>query len=63
LRLVICSHWPRGHLRVAELIDAGRIRGTMRETLRPINAANLRTAHARLESGTMIGKLVLAGWN
>jgi len=49
--------------RVAELIDAGRIRGTLRETLRPINAANLRAAHAKLESGTMIGKLVLTGWN
>ncbi len=48
--------------RVAELIDAGRIRGTLRETLRPINAANLRAAHAKLESGTMIGKLVVAGW-
>jgi zinc-binding alcohol dehydrogenase family protein len=48
--------------RVAELIDAGKIRGTMRECLRPINAANLRAAHAKLESGTMIGKLVVAGW-
>ena len=49
--------------RVAELIDAGRIRGTLRETLRPINAANLRAAHAKLESGTTIGKLVVAGWS
>jgi zinc-binding alcohol dehydrogenase family protein len=48
--------------RVAELIDAQKIRGTLRETLRPINAANLRTAHAKLESGTTIGKLVVAGW-
>jgi zinc-binding alcohol dehydrogenase family protein len=48
--------------RIAELIDAGRIRGTLRETLRPINAANLRAAHAKLESGRMIGKLVVAGW-
>jgi len=48
--------------RVAELIDAGKIRGTMRECLRPINAANLRAAHAKLESGTMVGKLVVAGW-
>jgi len=47
---------------VAELIDAKKIRGTMRECLRPINAANLRAAHAKLESGTMIGKLVVAGW-
>ena len=28
----------------------------------PINAANLREAHRRLESGTTVGKLVLAGW-
>jgi len=48
--------------RVAELIDAGKIRGTMRECLGPINAANMRAAHAKLESGTMIGKLVVAGW-
>jgi zinc-binding alcohol dehydrogenase family protein len=48
--------------RVAELIDARKIRGTVRETLRPINAANLRAAHAKLESGTTIGKLVVAGW-
>jgi zinc-binding alcohol dehydrogenase family protein len=48
--------------RVAELIDAKQIRGTLRETLRPINAANMRAAHAKLESGTTIGKLVVAGW-
>jgi NADPH:quinone reductase len=48
--------------RVAELIDAKDIRGTLRETLRPINAANMRAAHAKLESGTTIGKLVVAGW-
>ena len=34
----------------------------MREKLSPINAANLRKAHEKLESGTMIGKLVLEGW-
>ncbi len=49
--------------RVAAEIDAGRIRTTLREELGPINAANLRAAHARLESGTTIGKLVLAGWS
>jgi zinc-binding alcohol dehydrogenase family protein len=47
---------------VADWLDAGRLRGTLRETLSPINAANLRAAHARLESGTTIGKLVLNGW-
>jgi zinc-binding alcohol dehydrogenase family protein len=47
---------------VAARLDAGKLRGTLKETLAPINAANLRKAHARLESGTMIGKLVLRGW-
>jgi NADPH2:quinone reductase len=48
--------------RVAELIDAGELRGIARETLSPINAANLREAHRRIEAGSSIGKLVLAGW-
>jgi len=48
--------------RVASLIDAGQLRSTHTETLGPINAANLREAHRRLESGTTVGKLVLAGW-
>ncbi|MFC5436333.1 zinc-binding alcohol dehydrogenase family protein [Rhodanobacter umsongensis] len=48
--------------RVAALVDAGELRGTLTETLAPINAMNLREAHRRLESGTTIGKLVLAGW-
>jgi zinc-binding alcohol dehydrogenase family protein len=47
---------------VAEWLDSGRLRGTLRETLSPINAANLRAAHAKLESGTTLGKLVLKGW-
>ena len=41
---------------------AGTLKCTLKETLSPINAANLRKAHAKLESGTMIGKLVLRGW-
>ncbi|HEY0179665.1 MAG TPA: zinc-binding alcohol dehydrogenase family protein [Dokdonella sp.] len=48
--------------RVAALVDAGELRTTLTETLRPINAQNLREAHRRLESGTTIGKLALAGW-
>ena len=47
---------------VASLIDAKKLRTTLTETLTPINAANLRQAHARLESGRTIGKLALAGW-
>lgn len=48
--------------RVASLIDAGELRSTHTETLGSINAVNLREAHRRLESGTTIGKLVLASW-
>jgi len=47
---------------VADWLDAGKLRGTLKQTLTPINAANLRKAHAQLESGTTIGKLVLKGW-
>lgn len=48
--------------RVAALIDAGELKGTHTATLGKIDAANLREAHRRLESGSTIGKLVLAGW-
>jgi zinc-binding alcohol dehydrogenase family protein len=48
---------------VADWLDAGKLRCTLKETLSPINGANLRKAHERLESGTMIGKLVLRGWS
>ena len=48
---------------VADWLDSGKLRGTLKETLSPINAANLRKAHEKLESGTMIGKLVLKGWS
>ena len=48
--------------RVAELVDTGTIRTTATETLSPINAHNLRKAHRMVESGRMIGKVVLDGW-
>jgi len=48
---------------VAGWVDAGMIQSTLTETLSPINAAHLRTAHAKLEAGHMIGKLVLTGWH
>lgn len=47
---------------LASLMDAGRIRTTLRESLGPICARTLREAHAKLESGTTIGKLVVEGW-
>lgn len=48
--------------KVAELVDAGKIRTTLSETLGPINAANLKKAHAMIESGRTKGKLVLEGF-
>ncbi len=47
---------------VAALLDSGKLRATHSETLTPINAANLRTVHARLESGKAVGKITLEGW-
>jgi NADPH2:quinone reductase len=47
---------------VADLVDAGRIRSTHAQTAGRINAADLRAAHAAVESGRMIGKIVLAGF-
>jgi NADPH2:quinone reductase len=47
---------------VADRLDAGKLRCTLKETLSPISGANLKKAHERLESGSMIGKLVLKGW-
>ncbi|BCR06287.1 oxidoreductase [Desulfuromonas versatilis] len=48
--------------RVADLIDRGYIRTTVGKHLGAINAANLKTAHAELESGKSIGKIVLEGF-
>ncbi|CAK4645258.1 unnamed protein product [Aphanomyces euteiches] len=47
---------------VSELVDAKRIRTTVRENLGTINAATLRKAHATLEAGRVVGKLVLSGY-
>ena len=48
--------------RVAEWIDAGKVRTTVKEVLSPINASHLRKAHAALERGQAIGKIVLEGF-
>ncbi len=47
---------------VARLVDQGVIRSTVARRLAPINAANLRQAHALVEGGRSIGKVVLQGW-
>ncbi|MEZ2297655.1 zinc-binding alcohol dehydrogenase family protein [Variovorax sp. RCC_210] len=47
---------------VAALVDAGRIRTTANASFGTINAANLKKAHALIESGKAQGKVVLAGF-
>ena len=47
---------------IADLVDAGKLRGTATKNLGTINAANLRAAHALVEAGRMIGKVVLEGF-
>ncbi len=48
--------------RVAELVDAGTIKTTSNKVLQPINATNLKVAHAEIEGRHTIGKIVLQGW-
>jgi NADPH2:quinone reductase len=47
---------------VAALINDGVIRTTLAQDLGPINAGNLKRAHALIESGRSKGKIVLSGF-
>lgn len=47
---------------IARLVDEGRIKTTIAEHMGLINAANLKKAHALLESGKARGKIVLSGF-
>ncbi|MBA8903786.1 zinc-binding alcohol dehydrogenase family protein [Phyllobacterium sp. P30BS-XVII] len=48
--------------KVSELVDAGTIRTTLADDLGTISAANLKKAHALIESGRARGKIVLSGF-
>lgn len=47
---------------LSRLIEQGQINTTLKQSLGKINAENLKQAHALLESGKAIGKIVLAGF-
>ncbi len=47
-------------IKVAELVDAERLRSTMTTMLGPINAEQLREAHRLIETGNTIGKIVIS---
>ena len=49
--------------RVAELVDTGKIKTTSNKVLKPINARNLKAAHAEIEGRHVIGKIVLQDWD
>jgi len=48
--------------RIADLVDQGYLQTTVGQHLGRINATNLKAAHAQLEAGRSIGKLVLEGF-
>ncbi len=47
---------------IADLVNTGELITTANNVIRPINAHNLREAHALVEQGNTIGKIVLADW-
>ncbi|MDE1906289.1 MAG: zinc-binding alcohol dehydrogenase family protein [Rhodospirillales bacterium] len=47
---------------IAHMVDNGTLKTTMTENFGPINAPNLIRAHAALEAGNAMGKLVLEGF-
>jgi len=47
---------------VSALLDEGRLKTTLAQNFGKINAANLKRAHALLETGTAKGKIVLEGF-
>lgn len=47
---------------VSAEIDAGHIRTTLDKVLSPINAENVRTVHALIETGKAKGKIVIEGF-
>ncbi|MDY0329207.1 MAG: zinc-binding alcohol dehydrogenase family protein [Thiomonas sp.] len=47
---------------VARRVDAGQLQTTLHTRLGPIDAATLKRAHALVETGSSIGKVVVEGW-
>lgn len=49
--------------KVSELLEAGKVKTTLNKILKPINAKNLKQAHAEIEARHTIGKIVLQAWS
>ena len=48
---------------ISNLVDSNELVTTVNQVIQPINAENLRNAHALIEQGSTIGKIVLSDWN
>lgn len=48
--------------KISQMLDKGQLQSTLTKSLTPLNATNLRKAHSLVESGHMIGKVVVSGW-
>lgn len=48
--------------KIAYFLDNGQLKCTLTHSLSPLNATNLRKAHSLVESGHMVGKVVVFGW-
>lgn len=48
--------------KIAEMLDDGQLKCTLTKSISPLNAKNLREAHKLVESGHMIGKVVVSDW-
>ncbi|GAA2231537.1 zinc-binding alcohol dehydrogenase family protein [Herbiconiux moechotypicola] len=55
------QHWILDQ--VAALVDAGTVHPTVTDDLGPLSPDSLRRAHAAVESGRTVGKIVLSGWD
>lgn len=49
--------------KISNLVDQGELNTTVTKTIRPINAENIRKAHALIEQGHTMGKVVLTDWD
>jgi len=48
---------------VSQLVEKNKIKTTVNKVLKPINAKNLKLAHAEIETRHTIGKIVLQDWS
>ena len=44
---------------LSDMLKSGKIKSTLARTLNGLNVENLKNAHALLESGSVVGKIVI----